>query len=382
MALTTQFSQRSIDDLKQECATLQRNNDRLVNVVAENNTSKHTITDLEKRLEYAKRSQTDKSANFKLVNDHLDKQLKKTQEDVDEAQRYRSITILKEKELKEKRERLKREQEELAIELKRLESDLTKKTKDNTIIAGQKIALDEDIKDLEAKIDFQKTHFELMKDALAIPDGEETSRPASRHDEEGFITKLLQTYADQFGKEYEKLMKKAQMREKEMLSRKLQELKILNLEKEKELQKLADEMKVLAEQIRENDIKIRELNQKLQELNKVKSDEQQNYDSQKSVKEDNLKRLIIENEKLKDQIEKSKKSANEAIKVICELQFEIKTYEKLLSIDEENTAEGILKAVVEDNNVGSSIRRVSESGKSSTDKSRSSSSSSSSSDSD
>jgi len=293
--------------------------------------------------------------------------------------RYRSITILKEKELKEKRERLKREQEELAVELKRLESDLTKKTKDNTIIAGQKIALDEDIKDLESKINFQKQHFELMKDALAIAEGEETSRPASRHDEEGFITKLLQTYADQFGKEYEKLMKKAQMREKEMLTRKLEELKNLNMEKEKELQKLADEMKVLAEQIRENDIKIRELNQKLQELNKVKSDEQQNYDSQKSVKEDNLKRLIIENEKLKDQIEKSKKSANEAIKVICELQFEIKTYEKLLSIDEENTAEGILKAVVDDSKAGSSIRRVSESGKSSTGKSMSSSSSSSSS---
>jgi len=372
-ALTAQFSQRSIDDLKQECSTLQRNNDRLVNVVAENNTSKHTIQDLEKRLEYAKRSQTDKSANFAKVNAHLDYQLKEAEENVEEAQRFRSITSIKEKELKEKRENLKREQEELANELKRLESDLTKKTKENTHIAGQKIALDEDIKDLESKINFQKQHFELMKDALAIPDGEETSRPTSRHDEEGFITKLLQTYADQFGKEYEKLMKKAQMREKEMLTRKLAELKLLNLEKEKELQKLADEMKQLAEQIKENDIRIRELNQKLQELNKTKADEQQNFESQKSVKEDNLKRLLVENEKLKDQIEKSRKSANEAIKVICELQFEIKTYEKLLSIDEGTSSDAILKAVREDDS--EPLRRVSESGKSSSSDSSSSNSS-------
>ena len=43
-------SQKSVAELKEECTKLAANNDRLVNVIAQNNASKQTIIDLQKRL--------------------------------------------------------------------------------------------------------------------------------------------------------------------------------------------------------------------------------------------------------------------------------------------------------------------------------------------
>lgn len=47
-------SERNVKELQQECDQLAKNNDRLVNVIAQNNASKQTIKDLENRLGFGK----------------------------------------------------------------------------------------------------------------------------------------------------------------------------------------------------------------------------------------------------------------------------------------------------------------------------------------
>lgn len=331
-------SQRSVQELKDECNKLAANNDKLVNVIAQNNASKQTIIDLQKRLAYAQKNQEDKVVNFDLVNENLEHKLNEAKAESTKQDIIRDEKLKEAKELQNKKTDLKNEQKRLEDELKALEAALNQKTSESTRIASKKIMLEEEISDLKAKIEFEQHHFKLMQDALRLDDSEHASRASSQQDYQEFIDNLLRDYAKQFGKEYERLMKKAQIREKALLITKVEDLSNTNKAKREELEALQVKLKDLGAQIHQNEEKQKLLKAKLKELEDTKDKEHQNYMKEKAIRETEANRLERANDQLKDQIEKTQRNANEALKVIIELEFEIKTYEKLLKMEEQRNS--------------------------------------------
>ena len=238
------------------------------------------------------------------------------------------------KELQTKKGDLKAEQKKLEDELKKLEAALNQKTTESTRIASKKIMLEEEINDLQGKILFEQQHFKLMEEALRLDDSQHASRASSQKDYQEFIDDLLKDYAKQFGAEYEKLMKKAQIREKALLIKKVEDLSNTNASKQKELEQLQEKLKHLGKEIHDNEKKRDALREDLKRLEAQKHKEHEEYVKEKTIKEARAHQLEKDNDNLKDKIEQTQKSANEALKVIIELEFEIKTYEKLLKMEE------------------------------------------------
>ena len=283
---------------------------------------------------YAQKNQEDKVVNFELVNENLDIKLKEAKFESAKQDKLKEEKLKESKDLQNKKSELKNEQKKLEEELRQLEAALNQKTTESTRIASKKIMLEEEITDLKGKIEFERHHFKLMQDALKLDDSQHNSKASSQQDYQEFIDNLLREYAKQFGLEYEKLMKKAQIREKALLLTKIEELSNSNAAKQAELQELQVKLSALGAEIHENEKKRDLLKKELAELEAKKHQEHENYLKEKNLKEARANILEKENENLKEKIENTQRSANEALKVIIELEFEIKTYEKLLKMEE------------------------------------------------
>lgn len=329
-------SSRNVEQLRDECSRLAQNNDKLVNVIAQNNASKQTIIDLKKRLAYAQKNQGDKLVNFDEVNKNLDDRLREAKIKAAAQEKLKDQKLKESKELQSRKSDLKSEQKKLEDELKNLEAGLNMKTTEATRVASKKIILEEEIDDLQEKILFERHHFDLMEQALRLDDSQQASKASSQQDYQEFIDTLLRDYAQQFGDEYEKLMKKAQIREKALLMTKKEKLDETIAAKKVEKDELQKKLNDLGQEIHENEKKLNVLKEELAKLEAQKHQEHDEYLKQKTIKDAEAHRLQKENEKLKENIELTQKSANEALKVIIELEFEIKTYEKLLRIEDPN----------------------------------------------
>lgn len=327
-------SKHNVKQLEEECRKLQINNNKLVNVIAQNNASKNTIQDLQNRLKYAQKNQGDKLVNFDPVNENLKKELFEAKRKNAEQEKIKAEKLDLSKDLQSRKGDLKKERAQLEAQLKDLEKDLNNKTQEATRIASKRIMLDEEIDDLRDKIEFERNHFLLMEQALKLDDQESASRALSSVGSQDFIDNILKEYAEEFGREYEKLMKKAQIREKALLTTKKERLDDAIAAKNVEKEELQGKLNNLAQEIFQNEKKLKELQKDLDELNKVKAQDYDEYIRQKNIKEAEVQRLQKENEDLKESIEITQKSANQALKVIIELEFEIKTYERLLSMEQ------------------------------------------------
>lgn len=193
-------SSRNVEQLKDECSRLASNNDKLVNVIAQNNASKQTIIDLQHRLEYAKKAQGDNLVDFTAVNDNLDANLKEAKVKQVREEAIKAEKVEENKALHKKKEELKHEQKRLEEELKNLEASLNMKTSEATRVASKKIILEEEIDDLKQKILFERHHFKLMEDALRLDDSQHASRASSQQDYQEFIDNLLREYAQQLAR--------------------------------------------------------------------------------------------------------------------------------------------------------------------------------------
>jgi len=328
-------TKNNVGQLKEECARLATNNDKLVNVIAQNNASKQTIIDLQKRLDYAqKNGKDDKVVNFDDVNKNLDDNLRNAKIQKEKEEKLKEIKLNESNELQNRKSDLKKQQKQLEDELKKLEANLNMKTNEATRIASKKIILEEEILDIKDKIQFERHHFKLMEDALRLDDSQNASRAASSQDYQEFIDNLLKEYAQQFGEEYEKLMKKAQIREKALLIAKKEKLDETIESKKVERDELQQKLNHLGQEIHDNEKRLEALKKELAILEAKKEHDHKNYVQEKAIKDAEVHRLQKENEQLKENIELTQKSANEALKVIIELEFEIKTYEKLLRMED------------------------------------------------
>merc|ERR1711935_570632 len=278
------YGKRNVEELKQEWTRLSQNNDRLVNLIATNNASKQTIESLRKKLEYAKRSTDEKQVVFSHVDANLNKEQEEAEQKSNAAEALRDVAKGRQVELGLKKQQLKKEKEKLEQE----ENALTVKIPDET---------------------------------------------APKFNDEKFIDDLLKKYALQFGIEYEKLLKKAQDREKILLQKQLEVLLKANAEKTADLEKLREEMIELAKEMRENEKKIKEQTKILEALDNTKNKEADDNNEKKRKLESEVESMEKKNEDLKKKIEATQKSANEALLVIIQLEFEIKTYEKLLKME-------------------------------------------------
>merc|ERR1711976_792507 len=113
-------SSRNVEQLKDECSRLASNNDKLVNVIAQNNASKQTIIDLQHRLEYAKKAPGDNLVDFTAVNENLDASLKEAKIKQAKEEATKADKVEENKALHKKKEELKHQQKRLEEELKNL----------------------------------------------------------------------------------------------------------------------------------------------------------------------------------------------------------------------------------------------------------------------
>lgn len=321
-------------------------------------------------LEYAQKNQEEKLVDFAPVNENLDNNLDQVKKDLAKQNLIKEQKLEESQKLQDQKTKLKTEQRKLEEELKKLEALLNAKTTEATRAASKKIILEEEINDLEGKIAFEEQHFQLMEEALRLklidPEGENSGKSPSNIDHQEFMENLLKDYAKQFGAEYEKLMRRAMIKEKALLTHKLEKLREANRVKESDLQELNNKLAKLGRDILENENELKRLKAELVALEKQKSNEHEDFVKEKLIKEKAIKTLEDNNDKLRNQIDATQKSANEALKVIIELEFEIKTYERLLKIEEQR---GNLSVLEDPSNAGDRSRKSSSSSSNSSSKS-------------
>jgi len=219
---------------------------------------------------------------------------------------------------------------------KKLEEDLkqqqiivTQKANDSDRIAKQKIKLEAEVVEKQAQYDFEKTHYELMTNALALTDQPDIEKRDDVNSASN-VEDMLDKYADSFKKEYELLVKKQEKKEIKILSRQLKKADDEVEKKVKVLEVLVETNKNLVKEIKD--------------LHDQKEDKEKQLDRKKNMKnmkdranknslkdqEDNLKNLEKEC-KITLEIEGKNTMANKALQIIIQLEFEIKTYERLLN---------------------------------------------------
>ena len=287
--------------------------------------------------------------------DNLEAKEKEVTEKIQEEEKEKAKKEIANKKLQDEKRDLKEKYRKMELQMRELENQLNNKTAEATKVASRKIILEEEIYDLEGKISFEQQHFKLMEEALRFgPPGEveenkkpgDSKKPSS--DNQNFLEDILKDYAKQFGDEYERLMRKHQIREKALLTARLNKIVKKNDEKKTEVDELSNKLKKLGIEIIENEKELEKLRKELAALEETKTKDQSEYENAKKLKEMLIEKLEKENDNLRIRIDATQKSANEALKVIIELEFEIKTYERLLRLEQENGNLSILKGEEEE----------------------------------
>ena len=141
---------------------------------------------------------------------------------------------------------------------------------------------------------------------------------------------LLNKYAEQFKKEYEKLI--ATQREREVKTL-LHQLKKYNNEcdiKRHEIDEMNDQIREMKRDITKKTAERNAIRNELDALKREQMARHKIAEARRSELEGEIRKLEKQNQILSTSIEKTQERANEALLVIIQLEFEIKTYENLL----------------------------------------------------
>jgi len=348
----SKISANNVKQLKKEVNQLQKNNDVLSEVIATNNLNKKYIEDLKARLAYAQQSKEDRAVDFSEVEQNLQEELKTL-----EVQKVASSSALQnnknaELKLASQKKDLKKQYNDLEAQLRQLKNELTIKSEASNKIARNKIKYEQDLEELKHRHRFEEEHFELMEEALKLPEledepGKEEKKSYKAED----VKDLLDEYAKEFKKEYTVLMKKQQGKEILILQEQLKRLEDEMKGKEMKLKIVKEVNSKLEEDLVELKKRQKELKDKLQQVMKKKQIQDQVHDTKRNSLAREIEEIKNECDKVTQEIEKKHKMANEALQIIIQLEFEIKTYDRLLSMEDSQTESFLNQSAEEPVNV-------------------------------
>jgi len=318
----------NINNLQGEVKGLKSNNNELYKTIATNNANKHTIAALEARLKYLQGGVEHQSANFEEVEDNLQNQKRNNVVNLKRAEEELEDQKERERELELQKRAKKAQVKELAEKLAKLQDRVTKTTKLSNEKAIQRIALAEQVKEMASRILFEEEHYKLMEKALEYGDYPDMDpfNDYENDDMEG----LLNRYAEQFKKEYEKLIATQRQREVEAL---LHQLKKYNNEieiKKNEIDHMNEQITDMKRGIANQTIERNNIRNELEALRRQQLAQHKIAEARRSELEGEIRKLEKQNHVLTTSIDKTQERANEALLVIIQLEFEIKTYENLL----------------------------------------------------
>lgn len=327
----------NVNELKKEVKNLQSNNDQLVNVIATNNASRETIASLERRLAFLKSNSKDQVVNFKPVHDNLDHQktliagqelvINKQLEDVKED----------EKKLSDEKSKLKEQAQKLKSEMEELQRQLDRKVMLANRVTRGRIQLEEDVDHIEEQLKFEAEHYRMMQEALELKLGPEKLEERHKFNSDDMVKDLLDDYSKKFKDEYNALLTKQRKREIMLLKQQLDKLNDEKKIKEAQLIKIKKENEDLRKVADEAIKKLAENQEELKKLEAAKKAQDKLQDDKRKELNDRILKLEAENELLTKRIERTQENANEALLVIIQLEFEIKTYERLLNMEQGHT---------------------------------------------
>lgn len=217
----------NINNLQGEVKGLKSNNNELYKTIATNNANKHTIAALEARLKYLQGGVEHQTANFEEVEDNLQNQKRNNVVNLKRAEEELEDQKERERELELQKRAKKAQVKELAEKLAKLQDRVTKTTKLSNEKAIQRIALAEQVKEMASRILFEEKHYELMEKALEYGDYPDMD-PFNDYENDN-MEGLLNRYAEQFKKEYEKLIATQRQREVEALLYQLKKYSVLRI---------------------------------------------------------------------------------------------------------------------------------------------------------
>lgn len=318
----------NINNLQGEVKGLKSNNNELYKTIATNNANKHTIAALEARLKYLQGGVEHQTANFEEVEDNLQNQKRNNVVNLKRAEEELEDQKERERELELQKRAKKAQVKELAEKLAKLQDRVTKTTKLSNEKAIQRIALAEQVKEMASRILFEEKHYELMEKALEYGDYPDMD-PFNDYENDN-MEGLLDRYAEQFKKEYEKLIATQRQREVEAL---LYQLKKYNNEieiKKNEIDHMNEQITEMKRGIAKQTIERNNIRSELEALRRQQLAKHKIAEARRSELEGEIRKLEKQNQVLTTSIDKTQERANEALLVIIQLEFEIKTYENLL----------------------------------------------------
>lgn len=318
----------NINNLQGEVKGLKSNNNELYKTIATNNANKHTIAALEARLKYLQGGVEHQTANFEEVEDNLQNQKRNNVVNLKRAEEELEDQKERERELELQKRAKKTQVKELAEKLAKLQDRVTKTTKLSNEKAIQRIALAEQVKEMASRILFEEKHYELMEKALEYGDYPDMD-PFNDYENDN-MEGLLNRYAEQFKKEYEKLIATQRQREVEAL---LYQLKKYNNEieiKKNEIDHMNEQITEMKRGIAKQTIERNNIRSELEALRRQQLAKHKIAEARRSELEGEIRKLEKQNQVLTTSIDKTQERANEALLVIIQLEFEIKTYENLL----------------------------------------------------
>lgn len=317
----------SIRKLSDERQALARNNDELLVQIAKNSADKAYIQILEAHLKHL-RQDAACEIDLKTVSEHLSNELEKAKQAKNVHEKQHAIKLEEERKLKQDRNKLKRELEAMIKEHKDLQDQVRTQSKICDAKAKERIDVEQQVVALERQKRFEETHFDLIEMAIKTP-GKYVELETPKADN-GYLQKMLDEYSNKFDSEYQKLLNRAKREQKEQLEAELYNLNKQIEEKNKELKEVDEEINKLMAQLEQTQARLDIAKKRLAVLKQERDEQRQGYEKQRNDLEAERKELEEDINRLVKSIDETRDRANESLKIVIQLEFEIKAYEKML----------------------------------------------------
>jgi len=323
----------SIRKLSDERKALAKNNDELLVQIAKNSADKAYITILEAHLRHLK-DDANQEIDLKAVSEHLNNELEKAKQAKNVHEKQHAIKQEEERNLHQERVKLKIEMEALAKQHKDVQEKVRNHSKVCDAKAKEKIDIEQEVVALEKQKRFEENHFDLIEMAIRKP-GRHVLLETPKTDNH-YLQRMLDEYSNKFDSEYQKLLDRAKRQQKDQLEGELYHLNEQISEKNNELAKIEAEIVHLEGQLKLTKDRLETAQEKLASLKKQRDEQNKKFNDERAQLEAERKELENEISKLIKAIDETRDRANESLKIIIGLEFEIKAYEKMLASGRHN----------------------------------------------
>jgi len=323
----------SIRKLSDERKALAKNNDELLVQIAKNSADKAYITILEAHLRHLK-DDANQEIDLKAVSEHLNNELEKAKQAKNVHEKQHAIKQEEERNLHQERVKLKIEMEALAKQHKDVQEKVRNHSKVCDAKAKEKIDIEQEVVALEKQKRFEENHFDLIEMAIRKP-GRHVLLETPKTDNH-YLQRMLDEYSNKFDSEYQKLLDRAKRQQKDQLEGELYHLNEQISEKNNELAKIEAEIAHLEGQLKLTKDRLETAQEKLASLKKQRDEQNKKFNDERAQLEAERKELENEISKLIKAIDETRDRANESLKIIIGLEFEIKAYEKMLASGRHN----------------------------------------------